>query len=323
MLIPVLRYGLGRWTMGMVHGTTGSERSASRERAKMGRNKPIQSSNHAYMDRAKTRRRKRGQLDPSQLAENLSPAVMEATQSKRYRYSDLRGEERVEMLRMGQACARAAMTNFEAAQYFGVSEHTFCEWMAKDPEFALCIRMNRQLADERVERALYHRALGYSFRSEEVKLNADGSVVRAEVIKHIPPDVGAATFWLKNRMPHLWKDKIDVQANIDGKIDIEDKASDPRLLAMAVLDVLEQAARSKVNATIDGEVVDEKTMAEYTDEELEGMDIEAIDQLMRGQEHDTVPRSQEPAGAGHAASEDVEDVAARRGRRRSRLASKV
>lgn len=218
------------------------------------------------------------------LAENIGPAVLEAAPAKRYRYSDLRGEERIEMLRMAQACGRAAMTNFEAATYFGVSEFTFCEWMAKDPEFAICMRVNKQLADERVERALYHRALGFSVRAEEVKLNPDGSVVRAQVIKHIPPDVGAAVFWLKNRQPHLWKDKIDVSANIDGEVKLtEDKADDPRLLAMAVLDVLQQVAYKKIDdATIDGEVVDERDLASYTDDELAKMDVEEIDRLMRG-----------------------------------------
>lgn len=240
----------------------------------------IKTSNHAYTHRARKRRGR--QVDPMDLAENVGPSVLRAQPLKRYRYSDLRGEERIEMLRMAQACGRAAMTNFEAAEYFGVTVHTFGEWLAKDPELAMCFRINKTLADERVENALYHRALGYSMRAEEVKLNPDGTVVRAEVIKHIPPDVGAAVFWLKNRQPHLWKDKIDVNANVEAKVEIEDKSKDPRLLAMAVLDVLQAVTYQKIeDATIDGEVVDQRDLASYTDAELENMDMEAIDRLMQ------------------------------------------
>lgn len=254
----------------------------------MARNKSRQLSNQAYGDRSMKRRRKLGPLDPTDLAENLCAGVLAPQPAKRYRYTNLRGEDRLEMLRMAQACGRAAMTNFEAAQYFGVSEFALSEWMARDPEFAICIRINKQLADERVERALYHRALGYAMRAEEVKLNADGTVVRAAVVKQIPPDVGAAVFWLKNRMPHLWKDKIDVNASLDGTIEVkDDKANDPRQLAMAVLDVLQQVAYQKIeDATIDGEVVDERDLASYTDDELAKMDVEEIDRLMRGQGND-------------------------------------
>lgn len=252
----------------------------------MARSGGVKSSNHAYTYRARKRRGQRS-VDVQDLADNIAPAALRAQPSKRYRYSNLQGEDRIEMLRMAQSCARAAMTQFEAAEYFGVTMHTFTEWLAKDPEFAVAFRINKTLADERVEGALYHRALGYSMRAEEVKLNPDGTVVRAEVIKHIPPDVGAMVFWLKNRQPHLWKDKIDVNANVDAKVEIEDKSKDPRLLAMAVLDVLQAVTYQKIeNATIDGEVVDAKRMSEYTDAELENMDMEAIDRLMRGQDED-------------------------------------
>jgi hypothetical protein len=242
---------------------------------------PIRSSNDTYLSRSNRRKRKRTPEDALKLAETIGPTVLQASPAKRYRYTDLRGEERIEMLRMAQACGRAAMTNFEAAQYFGVTEFTLTEWMAKDPEFALAIRIDRHLADERVERALYHRALGYAMAAEEIKITEDGTVHRAPIVKQIPPDVGAAIFWLKNRMPHLWKDKIDVSADVSGSIDVNSKAEDPRLLAMAVLDVLQAATYQKIGATIDGETVSPKKLSEYTDAELEKMDTEELDRLFR------------------------------------------
>lgn len=246
------------------------------------------------MSRSNRRRRKRTPEDALKLAETVGPSVLQASPAKRYRYTDLRGEERIEMLRMAQACGRAAMTNFEAAQYFGVSEFTLTEWMAKDPEFALAIRVEKHLADERVERALYHRALGYAMAAEEIKITEDGVVHRAPIVKQIPPDVGAAIFWLKNRMPHLWKDKIDVDANVSGTVEVDAKGQDPRLLAMAVLDVLQQATYQKIGATIEGETVSPKRLSEYTDAELAKMDVEEIDRLMReeDQSDEPVPQTQ-------------------------------
>ena len=51
-------------------------------------------------------------------------------------------------------------------------------------------------AAEEVENALLKRATGY---------DTDG-----ETPKHVPPDVRAAIFYLKNRRPKSWKDKQEV-----------------------------------------------------------------------------------------------------------------
>ena len=66
-------------------------------------------------------------------------------------------------------------------------------------------------ADDRVERSLYHRAVGYSFESEKI-FHHQGEVVRVPIIEHVPPDVGAAMSWLKNRRPDKWRDKVAASA---------------------------------------------------------------------------------------------------------------
>jgi hypothetical protein len=38
--------------------------------------------------------------------------------------------------------------------------------------------------------------------------------------KHYPPDTTAAIFWLKNRRPSEWRDKVDMNANHTGTIEI-------------------------------------------------------------------------------------------------------
>jgi hypothetical protein len=62
------------------------------------------------------------------------------------------------------------------------------------------------VADARVERSLYSRAVGYSFNSEKVFCNKEGEVTRVPIVEHVPPDVTACIFWLKNRDPAHWRD---------------------------------------------------------------------------------------------------------------------
>lgn len=248
---------------------------------------PKTRSNAPYADRASKRRRRLG--DVAEAASNVIDAIAADRRRlgrKQYRFTDLRGTERVEMLRMVRDCAMSAMTNFEIASYFGVKEETLNEWVMKDPEFAIAMRLPRELADDRVEKALYARAVGYSFASEEIKITEEGTVHRAAVVKHIPPDVQAGFIWLKNRRG--WKDKLDVDANISGELTVEDKGEDPRLLAMAVLDVIQQAIYAKLPPTIEGEPVTVAQAAPrgYTDEQLEKMDVEELERLWSAEEQD-------------------------------------
>ena len=56
---------------------------------------------------------------------------------------------------------------------------------------------------------MFHKAVGYSFDSEKV-FQFQGEVVRAKTREHVPPDTTAMIFWLKNRRPHDWREKMDV-----------------------------------------------------------------------------------------------------------------
>ena len=35
----------------------------------------------------------------------------------------------------------------------------------------------------------------------------EGQVIRAQIVEHVPPDVGAIKLWLGNRRPDKWRDK--------------------------------------------------------------------------------------------------------------------
>lgn len=167
--------------------------------------------------------------------------------AKRMTVADLRGEHRIDMLRRARECGRAAMTDFEVAEEFGVSHVTINRWIAEDPAFADALHLGRDLADQRVERALFHRAIGYSYQSEKIMTRTlpDGGseIVRVPIIEHVPPDKTAMIFWLKNRRADLWRDVVD--HNVTGSVDVNAKAEDPRTLAMALLAVMREAVEAE------------------------------------------------------------------------------
>ena len=99
----------------------------------------------------------------------------------------------------------------EFADAVGMTDRTVRNWFRNYPEFADAFKFAAlRHFDERVERSLAERALGYEFDSEEIKV-IDGKVVRVPVRRRFPPDVGAATLYLTNRMPHKYKRMVEVQ----------------------------------------------------------------------------------------------------------------
>ena len=97
-------------------------------------------------------------------------------------------------------------TDNELADFFKVHRSQIYRWKHAHPEFCAAITNGKEHADERVERALYHKAIGYTFDSEKV-FQYEGQVIRAPIVEHVPPSDTAAIFWLKNRRSGVWRDK--------------------------------------------------------------------------------------------------------------------
>lgn len=105
-------------------------------------------------------------------------------------------------------------TDRELADFFGVKEWTINRWKAEYPEFSQSLKLAKEESDNRVEQSLYHRALGYSHDAVKILMTKDGDVYREEYVEHYPPDTTACIFWLKNRRPDQWRDKIDVDTGL-------------------------------------------------------------------------------------------------------------
>lgn len=112
---------------------------------------------------------------------------------------------------VAKLCALGA-TDREIADFFDVNIQTIRNWAANEKEFFDALKMGKEQADERVERSLYQRAIGYHTDAEKV-FQYQGEVVRAPVREHIAPDTTACIFWLKNRRREQWRDRQDHEHN--------------------------------------------------------------------------------------------------------------
>lgn len=102
----------------------------------------------------------------------------------------------------------------DIARIFSISEVTLNAWKNENPEFLKALNDGKENADAHISHALYHRAKGYEHDDEELKV-VDKEVVRVKVRKKYPPDPTSMIFWLKNRQPKRWRDKVDVEQVIN------------------------------------------------------------------------------------------------------------
>lgn len=117
--------------------------------------------------------------------------------------------------------AKEGKTDKEMAEAVGVTERTINNWKKDYPQYFQPLKDWKAEADEKVERALYQRATGYVTKDTKMFCH-EGMIVAEDYEKHYPPDPTSMIFWLKNRNPQKWRDKIDVaqtgeiNINIDG-----------------------------------------------------------------------------------------------------------
>lgn len=107
-------------------------------------------------------------------------------------------------------------TDKDLADFFGVVEQTVNNWKKSHPEFFESLKDAKNELDSKVERSLFERATGYE-HSEDKIFNANGEPLIVPTVKRYPPDTTAAIFWLKNRKPQEWRDKVDLEHS--GKVD--------------------------------------------------------------------------------------------------------
>jgi hypothetical protein len=106
----------------------------------------------------------------------------------------------------GKCCERG-LTDLEVADVLGIGLATLYRWKLDYPAFARVFKLGKAAADDRVERSLYSRAIGYDYIAEKATMTRHGpKTMRYRA--HIPPDTAAAVWYLKNRRPDRWRDSF-------------------------------------------------------------------------------------------------------------------
>jgi hypothetical protein len=113
-----------------------------------------------------------------------------------------------EFIKQTEKLCSLGATDEDLADFFEVSIRTIANWKAEQPEFLQALKGGKDEADERVERSLYQRAVGYTY--DAVHFSSFQGVVTATPHRiHVPPDTTAMIFWLKNRRAEQWRDKTE------------------------------------------------------------------------------------------------------------------
>lgn len=117
----------------------------------------------------------------------------------------------------------------ELAKYFDVDTGTINNWKKDYKEFFNSVTSGKEIADANIAESFYKRAKGYDFEEvtfEKIDVKGNLEVTPNElittdaykkkiVLKHLPPDAGAALNWLKNRQKDKWRDKQSFEFDLE------------------------------------------------------------------------------------------------------------
>lgn len=127
--------------------------------------------------------------------------------------------------------ARNNVTEEEMANNLNVSPNTFRKYKREHEILRKALSIGRSTADAMVENALHKKATGYFIKTEkplkikEVYFDEAGRKCEKEKVEvsvveeYIEPDVTAQKYYLNNRLPSIWKNKIE--NTINGNLAIE------------------------------------------------------------------------------------------------------
>ena len=148
----------------------------------------------------------------------IKEVMQEMAKSKAEKWLEPDGLLRIE------GWARDGLTEEQIAKNMGVSRSTLSDYKGKSPDILRAIKNSKEVADREVENALFNKATGYTVklkkpmkvRHVEYDEQTGRKIAEYERIEyieeevHVPADTTAQIFWLKNRKPNEWRDKVTV-----------------------------------------------------------------------------------------------------------------
>lgn len=119
-------------------------------------------------------------------------------------------------------CSLYGSTIAELARFFKVNEERIHGWIAEYPEFDKAVHDRSSEMNMQIMGRLARRALGFYANTEKIFYDVKrADVVRVPTKEYHPPSENAIFFWLKNRLPDLWKDRKELDTTENRNISIE------------------------------------------------------------------------------------------------------
>lgn len=126
-------------------------------------------------------------------------------------------EDIKDKLTLIEGWARDGLTNEQIAENLGIGKTTFYKMIKEHSELSEHLKKGKEVIDYEVENALLKRALGYKYEEKTYEsiynkeLDKYTERLTKRVTKQVAPDTTALIFWLKNRKPKQWRDKVDIE----------------------------------------------------------------------------------------------------------------
>ena len=126
-------------------------------------------------------------------------------------------EDKKDELTLIEGWARDGLTNEQIAENLGIGKTTFYKMIKEHSELSEHLKKGKEVIDYEVENALLKRALGYKYEEKtyesiyDKELDIHTERLTKRVTKQVAPDTTALIFWLKNRKPKQWRDKVDIE----------------------------------------------------------------------------------------------------------------
>ena len=123
----------------------------------------------------------------------------------------------------------AECTDRELADRLGITRSTLAQWKKNNSDISDAVTRGRTdvRACADVEKTLLKRAVGYTetirkpmkikhvrYAPDGKRISEDEEVITVEEELHVPGDVGAIRFFLTNRAPQRWQNKVEMEAGI-------------------------------------------------------------------------------------------------------------
>lgn len=139
-------------------------------------------------------------------------------------------DEKLEQVRMW---AGAGWTDKRIAGEIGITVKTLARWREKYPALAAALEAGKEKSNEAVEASLYEKALGYDrtvTKWYKVKVTTFDPVTGRKISEHeelepreetvhFPADVTAQRFWLVNRAPERWANRVEFEGDVHGTLE--------------------------------------------------------------------------------------------------------